>query len=780
MNQNGKRQLRFHQLVFIIFSALGLMSLSGCTDPLTQSSAVVPVIDLNRYPLKVARGFEERMTIHPNHRTTGADNETDPAVPMLTKQDPADTRILPPAEKGRAVRIPEFFETDRRFLEFREENYRDYMIYWDFPVQSLKSWVHPALYLEHAGLQYKVYLNGNVMAKSPSFGAARGFDNRREIVVPLDIRSLKKGVNRLTIHIRGDRLNPETGLYYAGKYYISEHGSVLKNSRSTLTNIQIALYAMIGFFHIGLFFIERRYKYNLFFGLFLITMTGYLTTRTDFIYNYIEQTMLFKLESALLFLLAPAFLIFIESAARKAPRWIRLLIAAHTLFLILPLPFAGQNLLHGILGIWQKTVPVIILILLGLLIHNFLRLIRHFIHKKGVRQGILFTLILTIPGNLLIGTVIIVAAALFDIYNAAAGNISPSFTGNAFFLFIMGSAFRIAVQLAVLNEQVRSLNSNLRASLYRLKKTNQLILASESRYKSLVESSREIILSAKTDGTIVSANKRIKRELGISVSDAKGLPFHSLIDSSNEIVGYTKTLDFFNVQYSRFTGNRKPVSMKLPLSSVNNETHIYNVSFEFIQDPGQPVLIKAARLLTDRMLHYLNQEQLEFEIGNDLVLVEELSQRLARNLERYTTSQRAAMIRIGLRELLINAIEHGNLNISYEEKTRELNEGNYNEFIMDRQRDDRYRKRRVQVRYSLSGEKVEYHIKDEGEGFNPQSFADQSSEEENAGSIPLHGRGIFIAKNAFDTILYSDKGNEVTVTANFSQEKSSKPSDQEV
>ena len=65
-----------------------------------------------------------------------------------------------------------------------------------------------------------------------------------------------------------------------------------------------------------------------------------------------------------------------------------------------------------------------------------------------------------------------------------------------------------------------------------------------------------------------------------------------------------------------------------------------------------------------------------------------------------------------------------------------------------------YAARKINVRYRLSGEAVEYEIEDQGTGFDHQTQLARRP-----AATESHGRGIHIARNFFDRVEYNDKGN---------------------
>jgi anti-sigma regulatory factor (Ser/Thr protein kinase) len=121
-----------------------------------------------------------------------------------------------------------------------------------------------------------------------------------------------------------------------------------------------------------------------------------------------------------------------------------------------------------------------------------------------------------------------------------------------------------------------------------------------------------------------------------------------------------------------------------------------------------------------------------------------------------------------LQELLFNAIEHGNLEIFYQEKKEALADGCYDQLVAQRLAQTRLRDRRVtiQVLHDKSATQLVYRITDEGKGFKWRSLLTRSQavlELEGA-----NGRGIFLTRSFFPSLAYNERGNEVTITVPIS------------
>jgi hypothetical protein len=105
----------------------------------------------------------------------------------------------------------------------------------------------------------------------------------------------------------------------------------------------------------------------------------------------------------------------------------------------------------------------------------------------------------------------------------------------------------------------------------------------------------------------------------------------------------------------------------------------------------------------------------------------------------------------GVREMVINAMEHGNLEISEDEKNKALEEKNYFTLLQARAEMEEYRGRWITVRSVIHSEKARFVIRDEGKGFDPAA--------------------VFLSAPVFDLIHYDEKGNEVTLEKNISLDK---------
>jgi CheY-like chemotaxis protein len=113
---------------------------------------------------------------------------------------------------------------------------------------------------------------------------------------------------------------------------------------------------------------------------------------------------------------------------------------------------------------------------------------------------------------------------------------------------------------------------------------------------------------------------------------------------------------------------------------------------------------------------------------------------------------------LGLHELLINAIEHGNLGITYAEKTALMQTGSWKEEVERRLASPEYREKNATLSFEAAQGALIVHIRDAGEGFNWKDYMDFSPSR----ALDAHGRGIATSRAvSFDRIEYLGCGNEV-------------------
>ena len=112
----------------------------------------------------------------------------------------------------------------------------------------------------------------------------------------------------------------------------------------------------------------------------------------------------------------------------------------------------------------------------------------------------------------------------------------------------------------------------------------------------------------------------------------------------------------------------------------------------------------------------------------------------------------------GISELLINAVEHGNLEICYEEKSRLVAKDIWKDEVNKRLQLPEYKDKKVLVWFQRKGAINKILIEDEGEGFEWENYLELDPQR----AFDSHGRGIAMAKMmSVDEINYQGCGNKV-------------------
>ena len=109
-------------------------------------------------------------------------------------------------------------------------------------------------------------------------------------------------------------------------------------------------------------------------------------------------------------------------------------------------------------------------------------------------------------------------------------------------------------------------------------------------------------------------------------------------------------------------------------------------------------------------------------------------------------------------EMIMNAYEHGNLEISNQQKKELILNGIFEDEI--KSRESKFSTRLIKINYLVhaqdEGHCLKFDIQDEGEGFDTKIFKKLIFD-----NTSVNGRGFKIAKKMVDAIYYSQKGNHV-------------------
>lgn len=179
-------------------------------------------------------------------------------------------------------------------------------------------------------------------------------------------------------------------------------------------------------------------------------------------------------------------------------------------------------------------------------------------------------------------------------------------------------------------------------------------------------------------------------------------------------------------------------------------------------------IVKSA--LSDRVSR-LDMERLDTDVTGVLAMTHyaryefrapDEARRLAAMLARLCPERSG--VAMGLAELLLNAVEHGNLGISYAEKGELLASNRWQEEIERRLALEELGGRRVELEFVRDGAHLRFTIRDQGAGFDWTLYQEMDP----ARAFDSHGRGIALARQmAFASLEYQGAGNVVTATVSL-------------
>jgi sigma-B regulation protein RsbU (phosphoserine phosphatase) len=167
---------------------------------------------------------------------------------------------------------------------------------------------------------------------------------------------------------------------------------------------------------------------------------------------------------------------------------------------------------------------------------------------------------------------------------------------------------------------------------------------------------------------------------------------------------------------------------------------------------------------------FLQWEKRHLKISNDIHLIPSVTDFIFSNID-YIFGE-ISFMKIGLQEILINAIEHGNLNITYEEKQDLLTTGDYHNFLRHKASLPGYLDKYVDIKVFSTPQYLKIIVEDMGDGFDLSSIPDPQNPENFLNEL---GKGIMMTLNAFDNVKYNNIGNCVTLVKYSDKFNNSEP-----
>ncbi|MBN1501266.1 MAG: ATP-binding protein [Spirochaetes bacterium] len=694
----------------------------------------------------------------------------------------SDWLYIPPSSNGfRSLKIKSMnFKTKGNPVKslFIREKAHDYTFIFKFNLTGdvLNENRFLGLYLASIGPNYEIFINGQKIDSEIHIsenGTITDRKYRKNYLAEIDHYSLKTS-NILMIRIIGEPSSNDCGFRQSKPYVIDYYNILAVERYDVIAYILIVVYFLIGIYHLYLFISYTKQKYYLYYAILSFIVFVYFLARTNNLYLYFKNSeTATAVELVSLFMIMPVLGFFINSLLyNKIKKFFRMYFW-FSVFLAVLIIVGNIRAKQVVLKLWQYTflIPLLNIFIFDL-IKSFLDDFDNYKSKEQVENDkiskfhlIIKTFIYSVSGNILFGTVIVSITVIYDVINSLYIHASFFSSKYGFFIFMGSIAFIFSRRFYIMSVKYEILNTELIQNVKDLKKANNEITLSNQRYLHLVEETEDIIFSLDKNLIFRKINSMVYLHLKYDPQDLLGTSFKDILYHEvkhSEIVKEIVKENFDKLLLSDKSGTS--VHFKTLLKSRYNtepvEMRIYLVLLKFHDEIE--IIGKASPSIDDALVKYICFEKLYFEIENHIMLAEDMTFRLTRNLIKYISPSSVNLVRVALREIIMNAIEHGNLGISFNDKSLALENGNYLEFLTQRQNEMAFSGKKVKISYTLTDKLVEYVIEDEGAGFDYKKVFEQMKEK-NKNNFLMHGRGITIACSIFDKIIYNDRGNSVSL-----------------
>lgn len=161
-----------------------------------------------------------------------------------------------------------------------------------------------------------------------------------------------------------------------------------------------------------------------------------------------------------------------------------------------------------------------------------------------------------------------------------------------------------------------------------------------------------------------------------------------------------------------------------------------------------------------RLMECVTRNHWTFVLDNEPSLIPAVVDHLQQHITRLKLCDETGRIRIAiaLEEALLNALYHGNLEVSSE--LREQDTKHYYALAEERRREEPYRSRTIHIDATLSAPEMMFVVRDSGPGFNPRDVPDPTDP---ANLERASGRGLMLIRTFMDEVRHNERGNELTM-----------------
>lgn len=285
--------------------------------------------------------------------------------------------------------------------------------------------------------------------------------------------------------------------------------------------------------------------------------------------------------------------------------------------------------------------------------------------------------------------------------------------------------------------------------------------STERKYRHIVDNSSDLIFLLDENGLIMRMNRAAKNTLGFRPEEMTGKSIYDFIaDGPDANVEIHRTATAENIQ--KVLSSEKSIKFRAAFRvkhviagmemDINFQKNLIENKIEIIATTNT-VFPEASEL-------FLAREYGKYVISSNIAEGEMIMRGLIARLAKYATPMELKKFQVALSEILLNAIEHGNLGITFDQKTEAMANGDYMAFLLHRQKDTKYAAKKVRIDFIFDSKKLLIRIIDAGAGFDHRSYLAKVETDDSMLELE-HGRGILIAKNVFDRVEYNEKGNQI-------------------
>lgn len=185
-----------------------------------------------------------------------------------------------------------------------------------------------------------------------------------------------------------------------------------------------------------------------------------------------------------------------------------------------------------------------------------------------------------------------------------------------------------------------------------------------------------------------------------------------------------------------------------------------NLAREIAKTVVEVIEVAQAHTKQKRVLECLVQTESRFVLANDISAIAPLVGHLENNLVRMRLCDETCLIQVAvaLREALVNAVFHGNLEVSSD--LLSTDPAAYDALVEERRNKSPYRDRRVYVTARETRTEATYAITDEGPGFDPSKLPDPLDP---SNLEKPSGRGLMLIRTFMDEVIHNERGNQITM-----------------